>query len=292
MEIRNLETFISVVEFGSFSKAADVLGYTQSTITVHIKQLEDELGVLLFDRIGKKVLLTSEGHKLFNSADMIIGEVSKIKEEITRGNEPGGLLRIGTIPSISVSLFPELIHKIHKKFPKIDIRLTVKEIDTILDMLSHNRLDIAYGLKNNLPDLVSMYEKIEEVHFVAPPTHPLADKENLRIKDLEHEEFVLPAPNIITREYVNDLAFIIKEQNLKIKAFLVTGGPALMIPVAIRENAITFLPDYATESHIKQGKLKKIPVKDVNITIVRSVLYHKDKWISPQMEAFFSIVKE
>ena len=88
MEIRNLETFISVVEFGSFSKAADVLGYTQSTITVHIKQLEDELGVLLFDRIGKKVLLTSEGHKLFNSADMIIGEVSKIKEEITRGNEP------------------------------------------------------------------------------------------------------------------------------------------------------------------------------------------------------------
>ena len=64
MEIRNLETFISVVEFGSFSKAADVLGYTQSTITVHIKQLEDELGVLLFDHIGKKVLTRSEERRV------------------------------------------------------------------------------------------------------------------------------------------------------------------------------------------------------------------------------------
>ena len=65
MEIRNLETFIAVVEYGSFSRAAEILGYTQSTVTVHIKQLEDELGVLLFDRIGKKVLLTNEGKQLF-----------------------------------------------------------------------------------------------------------------------------------------------------------------------------------------------------------------------------------
>lgn len=292
MEIRNLNTFKTVVEYGSFSKAADVLGYTQSTVTVHIKQLEDELGAFLFDRIGKKVFLTNEGKELFKSADIIIGEVSSIKEHIMQGPEPGGLLRVGTIPSISVSIFPDLIHKIHKRFPKIDINLTVKEIDTILDMLSHNQLDVAYGLRNNLPDLIPVYEKKDQVHFVAFPTHRLAGRKNLMLKDLENEEFVLPAPNIITREYVNDLGFIVKEQNLKIKSFLTTGGPSLMIPVSIRENSITFLPDYATELPIKQGLLKKIYVDDVDIKIVRSVLYHKNKWISPQMKAFFSIVKD
>lgn len=290
MEIRNLETFIAVVEYGSFSRAAEILGYTQSTVTVHIKQLEDELGVLLFDRIGKKVLLTNEGKQLFGSADMITGEVSKIKEKIARGDEPSGTLRIGTIPSISVSIFPTLIHRVHEHFPKINIRLVVKEIDTILDMLAHNRIDVAYGLKNNIPELISVYEKTDRVHFVAPPSHPLCGKKNLCLKDLENEDFVLPAPNIITREYVNDLGFIIKEQKLNINPFLVTGGPALMIPVAIMENAITFLPDYVTESYIKTGTLKRIPVNDVDIKIIRNVLYHKNKWISPQMEAFFSLL--
>ena len=92
MEIRNIETFVSAVENGSFSAAADVLGYTQSTVTVHIKQLENEFGVLLFERIGKQVQLTEEGRRFYTYALDILKEVKQAVHAMQPGSEPSGCL--------------------------------------------------------------------------------------------------------------------------------------------------------------------------------------------------------
>ena len=92
MEIRNIETFVSAVETGSFSAAADVLGYTQSTVTVHVRQLEDEFGVLLFERIGKHVHLTEEGRRFYSYALDILNEVKQAASAMKPDSEPKGLL--------------------------------------------------------------------------------------------------------------------------------------------------------------------------------------------------------
>ena len=96
MESRQLWTFINAAKMGSFSKAAESLGYTQAAVTIQIKNLEDELGVKLFDRMGKQVTLTNRGKKLLKHAHNIFKEVNQVKNELKPTGELDGRLVIGT----------------------------------------------------------------------------------------------------------------------------------------------------------------------------------------------------
>ena len=99
MELRNIKSFIKVAEFENFSKAAEVLGYAQSTITLQIQQLEQELGVNLFDRIGKRVLLSEKGRAFLSYANDMVQLEAEAIETVSENTTPTGTLRIGTIES-------------------------------------------------------------------------------------------------------------------------------------------------------------------------------------------------
>ncbi|MBQ3925136.1 MAG: LysR family transcriptional regulator, partial [Firmicutes bacterium] len=163
MEIRNIETFVMAVENNSFSKAAEILGYTQSTVTVHIKQLEEEFGVLLFERIGKRIHLTEEGAKFFDQAVRIIKEVKDAERLMARSSEPSGVLRLGTVASLSSRRIPGQLLRLHEKYPLIKVVLDSEDPLTLLEKLRHNELDILYMTSDEISgdDLVSCYEKNE-----------------------------------------------------------------------------------------------------------------------------------
>ena len=95
MTLIQLETFISIEKTGSFSGAASELGYAQSTVTMQMKQLEDELGCLLFDRLGKRVVLTAEGERLLGYARKMVEIEREIRLSVPEGDEPSGILRLG-----------------------------------------------------------------------------------------------------------------------------------------------------------------------------------------------------
>lgn len=107
MELRNIKSFIKVAEFENFSKAAEVLGYAQSTITLQIQQLEQELGVNLFDRIGKRVLLSEKGRAFLSYANDMVQLEAEAIETVSENTTPTGTLRIGTIESIASSFLPK-----------------------------------------------------------------------------------------------------------------------------------------------------------------------------------------
>ena len=100
MEIRQLVTFIRASQFQSFSKAAESLGYSQSAVTVQIRALEDELGVRLFDRLGKRVVLTGQGENFLQNAKRILDEVYNAQQSIKNNGELTGTLHIGTLESL------------------------------------------------------------------------------------------------------------------------------------------------------------------------------------------------
>ena len=111
MELRNIKSFIKVAEFENFSKAAEVLGYAQSTITLQIQQLEQELGVNLFDRIGKRVLLSEKGRAFLSYANDMVQLEAEAIETVSENPTPTGTLRIGTIESIASSFLPLLLEE-------------------------------------------------------------------------------------------------------------------------------------------------------------------------------------
>ena len=284
MEIRNIETFVMAVENNSFSKAAEILGYTQSTVTVHIKQLEDEFGVLLFERIGKRIHLTEEGAKFYDQAVRIIKEVKDAERLMARSSEPSGVLRLGTVASLSSRRIPGQLLRLHEKYPLIKVVLDSEDPLTLLEKLRHNELDILYMTSDEISgdDLVSCYERNEPLHFVAASDHPLAEKSNVTLDEILSYDLVLSERNLsILRKVTSD--------EKKIEPFLMTGMLNLILDTVAHSSAVSLLPDYVTEAPVRSGSIVKLPVDGIREHFELKVVYHKNKWVTPEMEAYISL---
>ena len=142
MELRNLITFIHVAELGSFTRAAEQLGYSQSTISFQIKQLEQELGCLLFERINHTVTLTERGHDLVSYAHRIRTLTDEFKEGHTASEELTGHIHIVTPDSVCDDMINMHYVDFHNKYPNISVKFTTADTSVMFDMLDHNKADI------------------------------------------------------------------------------------------------------------------------------------------------------
>lgn len=285
MEIRNIETFVMAVENKSFSKAAEILGYTQSTVTVHIKQLEEEFGVLLFERIGKRIHLTEEGSLFYDQAVRILKDVKDAEKIMTKNIEPSGYLRLGTVASLSTRRLPAQLLRLHEKYPLIKVVLDSEDPLTLLDMLRHNELDILYMTSDEISgdDLVTAYERIEPLHFIVSSSHRLAGRTDVTLEEILEEDLVLSERNYnILKKVTGD--------TVQIEPFLMTGMLDLIMDTVAGSSAVSLLPDYVTGEAISAGRIKKVPVKGLDEHFELKAVYHKNKWVTPEMEAYISML--
>ena len=123
MEFREISTFLQVAQYQSFSKAARHLGYSQAAVTIQIKQLEQELGVHLFDRIGKQISLTHQGQVFYRYAVSIRNDLEQAKNAVSDPSTLSGKLCLGTIESICASIFPDLLAEYHRLHPEVTISI-------------------------------------------------------------------------------------------------------------------------------------------------------------------------
>ena len=146
MEFRQLQTFIQVAQHQSFSKAAQILGYSQSAVTVQIRLLEKELGTRLFDRMGKKVLLTAQGKRILDQSTQILYAMEQLK---SRAIETGNLknpLHIGTIESLCTAKLPPILRYFRRVYPNVAIQITTASPEELIRMMEQNELDLIYIL--------------------------------------------------------------------------------------------------------------------------------------------------
>ena len=192
MELRNIRTFLTVAEQCSFSKAADILDYSQSTVTTQIQQLEQELGTLLFERIHKTVRLTASGVEFIDYAQRILRTTEDAKSAMKKLPNESGELRIAMAESLCTAFFPEILELYHKKYPNVNLHILTGDTDDMFYMLRHNEVDMVYTLDKRIysSDLITALEKEEKVHFVASPDYPHSDR-SLSLKELSESEFIL-----------------------------------------------------------------------------------------------------
>ena len=152
MEIRNLVPFLKVTELNSFSNAAEALDYSQSAVTVQIQQLERELGVRLFDRIGKNVSITQYGKNFISYARDIVSAVARAQVFASEETELTGMVQVGTLNSLMTASFSDIVPAFRQRFPHVMMRLHADMVASLKDKLLKNELDLIYTLDSQVLD--------------------------------------------------------------------------------------------------------------------------------------------
>lgn len=289
MEFREISTFLQVAQYQSFSKAARHLGYSQAAVTIQIKQLEQELGVHLFDRIGKQISLTHQGQVFYQYAVSIRSDLEQAKNAVADPSTLSGKLCLGTIESICASIFPDLLAEYHRLHPEVTISIVTDSPGVLLDRMNENTIDIVYLLDRRIYDnrWCKTLEEPEENIFVASPDHELA----LAKRELELDE-VLRFPFFLTEKdasYRHMLEQYLASINRSVKPFLEIGSTEFIIHMLLKNTGISFLPKFTVQRELQQKQLTALNVRGFQMQTWRQIFYHKDKWVTREMQEFLRL---
>lgn len=289
MEIRNLITFVHVAELNSFTKAAAVLGYSQSTVSFQIKQLENELDCMLFERINHTISLTEKGREVLSYAQQISHLTDDFKQNISNSKEIAGHIHIVTPDSICEMMLSRNYTDFYHHYPKISLKFSTADTDDMFRILDHNEADIIFTLDSHVyhQDYIIAKEEPIPTHFVTGACSPLANKSNLSITDIIHQPFILTERKMgYRRVFDQELA----KRSLDIQPVLEIGRTDLITAALEDGVGISFLPDFVTQKKVSEGKLVYLDVKDFKFEIWKQLIYHKNKWISKHFNAFIQYV--
>ena len=291
MEFRNLCSFLKVHDLGSFSKAAQALGYAQSTVTLHIQQLEEELGMPLFDRIGRQNRLTPCGTQLLSYARQILQLQEQVRYiSCSDRTKIGGTLRIGMVESIAGSLLLSVVGEYRRRLPEVNIELRVAVSSDLFTMLRQGGTDLIFTIGDRLaaPDLVCPCSHRERSVFVASPRHRLAGRKRVTAAEVFAEPLLLTGDNTFLQ---HELFRKAGERGLKVKSYLRTESSQVICGLVAQGLGVSFLPEYQVRSPFQRSSLAVLRVTDFPHSFFMSVYYHRDKWLTPQMAELIDLVR-
>ena len=290
MEIRNLVTFTHVAELGSFTKAAEQLGYSQSTVSFQIKQLEEELGCLLFERINHTITLTQRGHELVVYAHQVLALTDEFKENINSENNLSGHIHIVTPDSVCDDMINSHYIDFHIRYPFISIKFTTADTLVMFDMLEHNEADFIITLDRHSynKDYIIAKEQQLPMHFVVNSGSKFAGCEELSIYDIINEPFILTEYG---QGYRRVLDRELAKKSLSITPVLEIGRTDIITSLLTKSDMISFLPDFVTKPFVDTGELCYLNVTDIKTEIWKQLIYHKNKWLSKSLKAFIEYIK-
>ena len=289
MEIRNLITFVHVAELNNFTKAAKLLGYSQSTVSFQIKQLEEELDCLLFERINHTISLTEKGQELLTYAQQISHLTEEFKENLKNSQELSGHIHIVTPDSICEMMMSTNYPDFYQHYPNINLKFSTADTDDMFRILDHNEADVIFTLDSHVYQKDYIIAKEEQIttHFVTSALSPLTSQKNLSIKDIVHEQFILTEKKLGYRRVFDEA---LAKMSLEIQPVLEIGRTDLITTSLENGVGISFLPDFVTEKKVSEGTLAYLDVVDFEIEIWKQLIYHRNKWISKPFEAFINYV--
>lgn len=296
MEIRNLITFQKIVELGSFSAAADTLGYSQSTVTMQMKQLEAELGVPLFDRIGRRTVVNSDGLRFLKYADNIINESRNAVADLTSDDTPRGELRIGILDSICTAHLPHVLSEYHRLYPEVTTVIRIGTFHELSNLLNSGQIDILWIFDHTIQpaDWVCAFQYESPITIVCAPNHPLAHpsgkkKKVLTLHALTNEPLILTERDCSYRiEFIQELSALGITPNI----FLEIGNTEIIKKFVEAGLGLAVLPLYTVAEELSDHTLAALPIPDYHATMYGQLFYHKSKWVTAALGSFVALVQE
>ena len=280
-----------VAELNSFTRAGQKLGFSQSTVSFQIKQLERELGTQLFERINHTVVLTEKGRDVLKFAHQISKMTQELDKRLQNEEEVSGNVRIAMADSLCDNMLQEGFGEFRDRYPGISLKIITAGTEEMFRLLNQNEADAVLTLDNHIfhAEYVIAREERAGVHFVADSENPLCEREELFPEDLAGQPFLLTEKGMSYRRLMDEK---FAELSMEILPVLEIGSAGLICSLVEQGAGISFLPDYVTEEKVRAGRLRYLPVKNFEIEIWKQLLYHRDKWVTPQLESALAYLSE
>ncbi len=290
MEVRQLQIFRVLTEELNFTRTAERVHTVQSNVTAQIKALEEELGVPLFDRLGRRVALTDAGRRFLPFADQALCAMEQGQRAVQADAEPSGPLRIGAPESVLTYRLPKILRTFRRRFPHVEL-IFRPYTDMTLPELETGKFDMAILMADCVPDapIEARRLRMERVFLLCNQDHPLAKRQTVKLADLAGQTLLLTEAGC---GYRAKLDRALAMQNIRPGHVTEFSSVEAIKQCVANGMGLGLLPAIVVARELRQRQLKALHWAGPSLDIATHILWHRDKWISPAMAAFRDLVHD
>jgi len=290
MEVRQLQIFRTLAAELNFTRTAELVHTVQSNVTAQIKALEEELGTPLFDRLGRRVMLTAAGRRFQPFAEQALLAMEQGQRAIQAGAAPSGPLRIGAPESVLTYRLPQVLRAYRRRFPQVEVIFRPYSDATVGSMLETGKLDIAIQMSDTVsnPALKSIRLRTEPVFLLSDTSHPLAGHRTVKPADLAGQMLLLTEAGCAYRAKLDQVLAL---QNIRPGNVTEFSSVEAIKQCVIGGMGLALLPAIVVSREMRQRQIKALAWTGPSLDIATHILWHKDKWISPAMAAFQELMQ-
>jgi DNA-binding transcriptional LysR family regulator len=291
MDLKQLATFRTAATCLSFTRTAEALNYVQSSVTAQIHALEEDLGVRLFDRLGKRVALTDAGERLLPYAERMLDLAREATIVVSGTDHPSGILTIIAPETLCTYRLPPVLRAFRARFPEVTLHLKPCDIGDLRRAMSEDGVDVAFVLEEllSVPGLIPENILNEPLLLVSAPDHRLASAAVVRPSDIEGEPVVLTEAGCGYRVLFDRSLAAVGARPATTLEFSSIEAIKQCVMVGM---GITVLPAVSVRAEIEQGRMAALRWSEPNFQVMTRMVLHKDKWLSPALCAFLEVTRE
>jgi LysR family transcriptional regulator, low CO2-responsive transcriptional regulator len=279
MDIRDLQVFLAVADRLNFTRAGEDVHLSQPSVSVRVHQLEEQLGLKLFEQLGKKVALTEGGRLLEPHARRIVAALEDAQYAVAelQGLERGRL-RIGASTTPGMYLIPKLIARFKRHYPKIEVHLEIKDTRQIEEGLIRNDYDFGFVGGHLVGDEMEMLPwRNDEIVLIVPPDHTFARKKFVRVNELARQQFIVRERGSATQAAVSQKLLGL---NVHLEILMEMDNPEAVKHAVQGGMGVAFISKFAVETELKAKILAVAKVAGFSVVRELKIVYRKNKHLS------------
>ena len=288
LDTRQLRAFVTLARRGSFTLAAKELHLSQSAVSHSMKALETDVGCRLFDRLGKKVLLTQAGEQLLEHAEKIIREMIAARDALTHLSRWGKTrLRIGASTTACQYILPNVLREFQKQYPQANVFVEPSDTPDAMELLRANAIDIALALEPKRDDDFEFHPLFsDEMHFVMAPSHPWAEAGRVTREEILKQRYVLYHKTSYTYQLVEEY---FRAEDMVLNTVMHLGSMEAIKEMVKLGLGVSILTPWIVRAEIEAGTLVSLPLGKRKLKRTWGILHTREKRRSMAEETFVKL---
>jgi DNA-binding transcriptional LysR family regulator len=289
MQIATFQIFYDLVETASFSKAAEIHGITQSAVSQQIRALEQKFDVTLIERGKKNFSVTEEGRAMLGAAREILQAYESLGKKIDElKTSVRGTIHIAAVHSIGLHELPPYLKEFKKKYREVEITLEFLRSAQVYQTVLDGRADlglVAFPIERRGIDVESFWK--DKLVLICPPSHRLAQRERLRLRDLDGEKFVSFSYDQPTRKAIDQM---LANEGIRIQIAMEFDNIETVKRVVEIESGIAIVPKASVREEVKSGRLVAVEIIGADMWRPLGLLMKKKKAFTSVQSAFVHLL--
>lgn len=290
LTLHQLRVFLAVVRRRSFTRAAEELLISQSAVSAQIRELTGQLGVPLFDLVGKRIFVTEAGRVLEEQAIRVEEIIEEIDRRFLARREGGaGVVRVGGSTSIGTYVLPSVIAGFSSLRPLVEVSLEIENTAHIEARLLRNEFDVGFvGGPLSSTELAGEALIEDEIFFACAPSHPLAGRRELSVEHLAGAKIFVREAGSATRRAMEDYC---RDRGVRLGAPVQLGSIEAIKQAVMAGLGISYFSSLTVRNEMEERRLVRLRIGAVGLHRTFSIVTHRRKRLSPAMDDFIQYVK-